>query len=80
MNIADRVYAVLIEELNLDKEEITPQLTYNSIPEWDSVAHMHVIMSLEEAFEVTLDDTEIAELTSVAKIIEAIERRIEPSA
>ena len=80
MNIADRVCSILIEELNLDKEEITPHLTYNSIPEWDSVAHMHVIMSLEEAFEVTLDDTEIAELTSVAKIIEAIERRIEPSA
>ncbi len=80
MNIADRVCSILIEELNLDKEEITPHLTYNSIPEWDSVAHMHVIMSLEEAFEVTLDDTEIAELTSVAKIIEAIERRLEPSA
>lgn len=80
MNIADRVCAILVEELSLDKEEITPQLTYNSIPEWDSVAHMHVIMSLEEAFEVTLGDTEIAELTSVAKIIEAIERHIGPSA
>ena len=76
MNVADRVYAVFMEELALEKNEITPQLTYNSIPEWDSVAHMHVIMSLEEAFELTFGDTEIAELTSVAEIIGALERRI----
>ena len=80
MDIADRVYAVFMEELTLDKEDVTPQLTYNSIPEWDSVAHMHVIMSLEEAFELAFGDTEIAELTSVAKIIGAIQRRIGPSA
>ena len=80
MDIADRVCAIFMEELSLDKAEIMPQLTYNSIPEWDSVAHMHVIISLEEAFEVTFGDTEIAELTSVAKIIGAIERLIGPSA
>ena len=80
MDISDRVCAIFMEELGLDKTDIIPQLTYNSIPEWDSVAHMHVIMSLEEAFELTFGDTEIAELTSVAKIIGAIERRIGPSA
>ena len=80
MNIADRVCTILMDELTLDKEEITPELTYNSIPEWDSVAHMHLVMSLEEAFDVTFGDTEIAELTSVAKIIAAIERRIGPPA
>lgn len=76
MDIADRVCAVFMEELTLEKEDVTPQLMYNSIPEWDSVAHMHIIMSLEEAFELTFEDTEIAELTSVEKIIGAIERRI----
>lgn len=80
MDIADRVCATFMEELGLDKNDVMPQLTYNSIPEWDSVAHIHVIMSLEEAFELTFGDTEIADLTSVAKIIGAIERRIGPSA
>jgi acyl carrier protein len=80
MDIADRVRSVFMEELTLEKEHITPQLTYNSIPEWDSVAHMHIIMSLEEAFELTFEDTEIAELTSVEKIIRAIDRRIGSSA
>lgn len=80
MDIADRVYAIFMEELTLDKEAVTPQLTYNSIPEWDSVAHMHVIMSLEEVFDLTFGDTEIAALTSVEKIIVAIKRRIEQSA
>lgn len=80
MNIADRVCAIFMEELALDQEDVTPQLAYNSIPEWDSVAHMHLTMSLEETFDLTFGDTEIAELTSVEKIIVAIERRTGQSA
>lgn len=76
MNISDRVHAIFAEELGISAEEVTPQLTYNSIPEWDSVAHMHIIMALEESFNLSFEDTEIAELTSVSSIVSAIELRV----
>ena len=42
-------------------------LEYNSIPEWDSIGHMSLIASLEEAFEITMDTDDIVEFSSYGK-------------
>jgi acyl carrier protein len=76
MSITDRVYAIFAEELALDAETVTLDLSYNSIPEWDSIAHMHVVMALEEAFGINFTDAEIPELTTVSKVVAAVERRL----
>lgn len=74
--VTERVYCVLTEELLVDKEGIHPDLSYNSVPEWDSVAHINIILSLEEAFEVSFDETGIGDLTSVEKIITAVQQLV----
>lgn len=55
------------EALTVDATVITDDLQYNSIAEWDSVAHMALISALEETFEIMLDTDDIVEMSSVAK-------------
>jgi len=39
-------------------------LEYRSIPQWDSVAHMQLIMELENLFEVMLQTDDVINLSS----------------
>ncbi len=44
-----------------------------TIPNWDSVAHIQLIMALEAEFDVQFDPDEIGELASVGVIRQHIE-------
>jgi acyl carrier protein len=64
----DKIRAVLAQALNLPLEEITFQLSFGDIPQWDSLGHMEVMMRLEEHFGIEINADTIANLTSVDAI------------
>jgi acyl carrier protein len=45
-----------------------------TVPGWNSLAHVQLILELERAFDVTFDADEIAALASVGAIAAALER------
>lgn len=47
-------------------------LTYDSIPEWDSIGHMSMISELEDAFDIELDTDDITDLSSFEKGMEIL--------
>lgn len=56
----------IAESLGLDPEVITDGLAYNSVKQWDSVAHMALVAALETEFNVMLDTDDIIAMSSVA--------------
>ncbi|MEQ8843890.1 MAG: acyl carrier protein [Phycisphaerales bacterium] len=57
----------------LGREPVPADASPETIEEWDSIAHLNIVMSLEAAFGVTFDPEEIAELVTP----EAIATRVE---
>ena len=55
------------DALAIAPELVTDDLTYQSIPQWDSVAHMTLIASLEDEYEIMLDTDDIIDMSSVLK-------------
>ncbi len=51
--------------LNIAPDGITDELAYRSIPEWDSVGHMALVVEIEKRFDVMLDTNEIIDMSSV---------------
>lgn len=49
------------------KEEELRGLTYQSITAWDSVGHMSLISSLENAFDIMLDTMDVIDFNSYEK-------------
>ena len=47
---------------------VTDALAFNAIPEWDSLAQIELILALEAAYGVSIDEDRMIELTSVAAI------------
>jgi len=61
-----RLVEAFAESLNIAGDRVVDELKYESIPEWDSVAHMALVAALEEKFDIMLDTNDILDMSSVA--------------
>lgn len=61
-----RLKKCMAESLGLAPDQITDALAYNSVKQWDSVAHMALVAALESEFNVMLDTDDIIAMSSVA--------------
>lgn len=59
--------------LGIDAGRVTDSLEFMSIPEWDSLNHVNLMLALETDFGTTIDEARMVELTSVARIREFIQ-------
>jgi acyl carrier protein len=73
-NQFDKLQAVLAATFAVEPHAITTSTTQDDLEPWDSVGHMTLMVALEDAFGVTLEVEEMLELTSVADILELLDR------
>ena len=66
---------ILADVLELSPEEITPELDSSSVETWDSFRHLQLMLAIEGEYGVQFDPQQIPDLTSVAKIQEALSAR-----
>jgi acyl carrier protein len=58
----------LVEVLQVEPGDVTIELAFGDLPQWDSMGHMDVMMVLEEHFGVEITAETITELVSVPAI------------
>ena len=73
----DTLKSAFADALGIEKETVTDDLTYNTIEEWDSVAHMTLIGEIEDAFGIMLDTDDIIDMSSFAKAKEIVAKYLE---
>lgn len=71
MKNIDLYEKVFIDSFEIEKSKLT-NLSYQDIPEWDSVGHMNLMNSLEEQFNIELDIDDIIDFSSFEKGIEIL--------
>ena len=70
----DKLKECFAHTFGVPVQNITDELSYNSIKECDSVGHMALVAALEEAFDIMLDTDDILALSSVSKAREMLAR------
>jgi acyl carrier protein len=71
---ADKLRDCFSRSLGIARERVTDDLAYNSLKEWDSVAHMALVVEVESEFDVMLDTDDILGMSTVAKAREILTR------
>lgn len=66
--LSERVQNLLSEALQVPGDQVHADLEFGDLPQWDSMGHMEVMLSLEEQFGIEIDAEIIASLTSVPTI------------
>lgn len=70
----DKVALAFSRVLGIPAPQITDDLRYASVPQWDSIAHMAVVSALEEQFDIMIDMDDVIDMNSVAKAREIVRR------
>lgn len=55
--------------LGIPRPRVVPELEYQAIPEWDSMAHVNLMLALEDRLGTVIDADQMVELTSVRAIL-----------
>lgn len=66
--------SLLAQTLKVPADRITPDTVAADLPSWDSLAHVNLMMSLEQAFDIMLEVEEFPELMSVPAILARLDR------
>ena len=64
----EQIRAIMAEVLRLPLERIGTDAAIGTVPNWDSTAHMRMMIALEDTFGIELDESRMVEMTSFAKI------------
>ncbi len=70
----DALTEIFRQELDNPKLELNMVSSQANIVDWDSLAHVRIILAVERAFQVQFDVDEIEEINSVRGIYDVIAR------
>lgn len=74
MNNQELLYKSFAEALQIDISSVSDELKYQSITEWDSIAHMVLINEIETNFNVIIETDDVIDMSSVAKAKEILSK------
>ena len=61
---------------DIDPQTVTIDTTPNDIPAWDSMGHVALASSLEEAFGLSFDVDDLMEMENVKKIVRVVQSKL----
>ncbi|MDB4711559.1 acyl carrier protein [Verrucomicrobiales bacterium] len=72
-NIADKVKDIIVQNLNVPEEQVTPEAKFIEDLGADSLDTVELVMAFEEEFDIEVPDEEAEKLVSVGAVISHIE-------
>ena len=70
----EKVRDMLAEALNIPADKITPESKVTDDLGADSLDVVELVMSIEDAFGITIEDEKAAELTTVRQVVDYLEK------
>ena len=74
MDLFEKTRNVIATTLKVAPEKITRETSDRDLAAWDSLAHVNLMMSLEQTFDLFLEVEDFPRLTSVPAILEYLVR------
>ncbi len=72
--VADKVKSIIVEQLGVDEEEVTPDASFVDDLGADSLDVVELVMAFEEEFGVEIPDDDAEKITRVREAIAYIEQ------
>ena len=73
MAVADKVKGIIVEQLGVDEEEVTPDASFVDDLGADSLDVVELVMGLEEEFDIEIPDEDAEKIATVGDAIAYID-------
>ena len=74
MSVEDRVKSIIVEQLGVDAEEVTPEASFVEDLGADSLDTVELVMAFEEEFGIEIPDEDAEKLQTVGDAINYIQQ------
>jgi acyl carrier protein len=74
MAVADKVKSIIVEQLGVDANEVTPEASFVDDLGADSLDTVELVMAFEEAFNIEIPDEAAEKIQKVKDAVEYIEK------
>lgn len=75
-DIFDRVKKVVVEQLEVEPEKVTPDASFANDLQADSLDVVELVMALEEEFDIEIPDEAAEQIDTVGKAVEYISEKV----
>lgn len=72
----EKIFNLVSELFNINKNKITLESNEEDIEEWDSLGHLSLITAIEKEFNVKLSTIEILKIENIGDIISILNKKI----
>lgn len=76
MEVLAKVIEIVATTCDVEKSEVNENSTVGDFPAWDSVGHLSILSSIEEAFDISFEPEEMMEMEDVKDIAEAVKQKL----
>jgi acyl carrier protein len=73
MSVGDRVQSIIVEQLGVDEEEVTPEASFTDDLGADSLDIVELVMAFEEEFGLEIPDEDAEKIATVKDAVSYIE-------
>lgn len=71
--VIDKVRDIILEVIDIEREKITPEASLRDDLSADSLASVEIVIAIEDAFKIEIDEQLARSLNTVGELIAAIE-------
>ncbi|MDH4184278.1 MAG: acyl carrier protein [Nitrospinota bacterium] len=72
MSIEEKVKAIIVEQLEVDPAQVTPNAKFESDLDADSLDVVELVMAFEEAFDIEIPDEDAEKIQTVQQAVDYI--------
>lgn len=70
--IFEKVKVIVVEQLGVEEEKVTKEATFVDDLTADSLDIVELVMSIEEEFDIEIDDSEAEKIVTIGDVVEYI--------
>ena len=67
LEVSDKIFKILSRILKIPLNKIDDNFEMNKVSQWDSVAHLDIISTFEDEFNIQFDASEVSKLINLKK-------------
>lgn len=76
MSTFERIKKIIVEQLDVDANEVTPEASFTEDLGADSLDVVELIMALEEEFNIEIPDEDAEGIRTVQEAVDYIDRKL----
>ena len=73
--VVDTLARIISDVLRIEEDKIGPEIAIHKVATWNSLSHIELVVTIEEAFSIQLAEDDIVAMISVGEIRRILSER-----